>query len=213
MVEKTIKFIKDRDIQIPSILFYNYKKLNITEEELIVIIYLMNNTNEFDLKTISTKLNIEPKNLLELINNLNIKGLLSIDIVSKNNIKQEFLSIESIYKKIILLEQNEKENKQEFSNIFNKFEQEFARTLSPIEYEIINTWLDNDFSEEVILLALKEAVYNGVNNLRYIDKILFEWRKKGIKNKKDMDLRNKKKQEQPVKKEIFSYDWLNDTDE
>ena len=49
--------------------------------------------------------------------------------------------------------------------------------LSPMEYEIIKAWLDNDMSEELIKEALKEATFNGVSNLRYIDKILYEWGK------------------------------------
>ena len=49
-----------------------------------------------------------------------------------------------------------------------------------MEYEIINAWLLKGFSEELVLGALKEAVYNGVSSLRYIDKILFEWQKKAI---------------------------------
>ena len=91
------------------------------------------------------------------------------------------------------------------------FEKEFGRTLSPIEYELINGSLDNEFSEELVKAALKEAVYNGVSNLRYIDKILYEWKKKGIKTPEDVEknkvqFQNRKEENS----EVFSYDWLND---
>mgnify|MGYP002520477974 CR=1 FL=1 len=31
--------------------------------------------------------------------------------------------------------------------------------------------------------ALKEAIYNGVTSLKYIERILYDWRKKGYKTK------------------------------
>ena len=35
-------------------------------------------------------------------------------------------------------------------------------------------------------IDLKEAIYNGISNFRYIDRILYEWNKKGLKNKEDV---------------------------
>ncbi|MNE86811.1 DNA replication protein DnaD [compost metagenome] len=110
---------------------------------------------------------------------------------------------------------NDKEEQKEESNIYSTFEQEFGRTLSPMEYEVIAGWLDGEFSEETILLALKEAVYNGVSHLRYIDKILYSWKKKGIKTKDDVekDREGHQKRRTEAKQEVFDYDWLNDQNE
>ena len=76
--------------------------------------------------------------------------------------------------------------------------------------EIINNWFDSGLSEELVTLALKEATYNGVSNLRYIDKIIYEWGKKGIKTKEDVEKDRKKFKSNSKKKELFDYDWLND---
>ena len=80
--------------------------------------------------------------------------------------------------------------------------------------EIINGWLSNQLSEELILGALKEATYNGVSSLRYIDRILLEWSKKGFKNMNDVnnflekkDNQNKARNEEKV---LFDYNWLED---
>ena len=80
-----------------------------------------------------------------------------------------------------------------------------------MEFEIINGWVDNGYSEELIKLALKEATYNGVSNLRYIDKIIYEWGKKGIKTKEDVENNRKQFKNNNNKKELFDYDWLNDS--
>ena len=70
-----------------------------------------------------------------------------------------------------------------------------------MEYEIIKAWLDNNINEAVITEAVREATFNGVSNLRYIDKILFEWGKKGITTVKDVE-KMRKKREQKEEKEI-----------
>lgn len=71
--------------------------------------------------------------------------------------------------------------RQEEVDIFTAFEQEFARPLSPIECETITSWLDEDqHSKELILAALKEAVFAGKLHFRYIDRILLEWQRNRI---------------------------------
>ena len=78
-----------------------------------------------------------------------------------------------------------------------------------MEYEIINSWLEQGINRELILSALKEAVFNGVNNLRYVDKILYEWNKKGIKKVDEIKVSNKKIEDD--KEDIsYEYDWLNE---
>ena len=101
------------------------------------------------------------------------------------------------------------------SNIFEIIEKEFGRTLGPIDYEIIRAWLDNNMSEDLIKEALKEATLNGVTTLRYIDKILYEWGKAGIKEVKDVEDMRKKRSEKAEKDsnidmEIVDWNWFDD---
>ena len=90
------------------------------------------------------------------------------------------------------------------------FEKEFGRTLSSMDCEIINAWIENGFSEELILSALKEAVYNGATSLRYIDKVLYEWNRKGIKAPDDVKKMMEKEPEAPLyETSVMNYNWLN----
>ena len=203
MMNKVEKLIEKKDYIVPSLLILNYKKINLTAEELVFIIYVINNGEDFNPKKISQDLDLNLDKIMDLINNLTNKGLINLEIKKINNVRSEYFNIEKIYKKLAFLLVDEEEKKD--NNIFDIFEKEFGRTLSPMEYEIINTWLDN-FKENTIILALKEATYNGVSNLRYIDKILYEWQKKGIKT-----INNKKNfVSKKENKETFDYDWLND---
>jgi len=208
MLDKVIKCLKNNYI-IPSILITSYNKLNLTEKEVIFLIHLINkNDLEFNPILLAQELNIDMTEVLKIIGELNNKDILKIDHAIENNIHKEVINLDLIYNKLGFLLVNDKEEEKE-NNLYDLFEKEFGRTLSPMEYEIINAWVDN-YDKNIIIEALKEAVYNNVSNLRYIDKILSEWSKKGIKTVEDIEkdkkefINNKKN-----KKELFEYDWLN----
>lgn len=73
------------------------------------------------------------------------------------------------------------EQEDTYQNLFHIFEQEFGRPLSPMECETLNQWLDQDgYSSELIIAALREAVFCNKVNFRYIDRILLEWQRNQI---------------------------------
>ena len=211
-MEEIIELLKGGDYRLPKVLLSNYKKLDITEQELVVIIYLINLDNLiYNPKAISKDLNIKMSTVLELISNLTDKGILSIDIVKSNKVSSEVINLGLLYEKMafLIIKKDSKEKKP--VTLYETFESELGRGLTPMEYEIINGWLNIEYPEEIIICALKEAIYNGVTNFRYIDRILFEWHKKGIKTKEDVE-KNKKefKKGKTDNKELFDYDWLNE---
>lgn len=211
---QVIELLKSINYQLPKEILFNYKKINITDSEFIIIFYLINqSSNIYNPKQIGNDLKLDLNNVLELINSLCEKGIIKIEMQKINNMRSEVINLDSLYEKIAF-SLNEVEEKNNSNNIYTVFETEFGRTLSPMEYEIINGWIDNGYSEEIIKLALKEATYNGVNNLRYIDKIIYEWSKKGIKSKEDVENNRKQFKNNNINKnkELFDYDWLNDTD-
>ena len=79
-----------------------------------------------------------------------------------------------------------------------------------MEYEIIRAWIASGMSEELLIGALKEATFNDVRNLRYIDKILLEWANRGFKTMDEVNNHLKKRVKKEEKKELFDYDWLSD---
>ena len=215
MMEKIIQVMKS-PLVVPKILLMNYAKLKISEKSLIVLIYLINDKiGIFNPKKISDDLNITMTEVLQIIDDLTTNDIISIELKKVNDVREEFINLDNLYTKLAYIIVNEEETIEDAksSNIYDIFEQEFGRTLSPIEYELINGWIDADFKEDIIILALKEAVFNGVSNLRYIDKILYEWKKKGLNSKEDVENNRIQYQQKKVeKKELFDYDWLNDTE-
>ncbi len=72
-------------------------------------------------------------------------------------------------------------------DIFSVFEEEFARPITPMERETISQWLDKDkVGETLVMMALREAVFNNKLNFRYIDKILLDWRTNNLRTKEDV---------------------------
>lgn len=211
MNDKIINILKDKNYVIPYYLMKKYKMLNIELSEFILLVYLINNKEELicDYEKLSSDLNSSKKDMMISIETLKNKGLIEIKIVNNEEGKlEELISLDLFYNKIFM-DLIEEESSNE-SNIYTKFEEEFGRTLSPIEYELITEWINQKYSEDLILEALKEATLSGVSNLRYIDRILFEWSKKGIKNV-DQARKNKEKfsKNNDTNIEVPDYDWLN----
>ncbi len=211
---KVINLLKDKAYFIPGYLLKNHIKLGLNGDSLLIMIYLLNLNNpiECDYSKISEDLGMDKQIIMTLINDLKEKGFIDIEL-RKNNMSrlEEYIKLDSFYNKIFMLLIDGKEEEKE-TNIYAVFERELARPLSPIEYELINGWLECKYKEEVILCALKEAIFNGVNSFRYIDRILFEWSKKGIDTKEKVEQNKKEFTKQKVEKEIEvpDYDWLNE---
>src|SRR5690606_25528032 len=172
--------------------FKHYKELNITDDEAIILLHLIafhaeNNDfptpNDLELRLHKTnnEIAIQLQRLLQ-------KGFLEISqgVNSSGKIFEKY-SIFPLWERILdLLESKENveeknTKKNEEGELFTIFEQEFGRLLSPMELESISMWLDVDkHTPELIKAALKESVLAGKVSLRYIDRILFEWKKKNI---------------------------------
>jgi len=211
MLEKISLLLQNNAVTFPRTLLLNYRNLNINEEEVLFLIYLINEKNlSFNPEKISKDLKINFEKVLEMISNLTDKDLIEIKMVKENNIHQEYLELEKLYKKLALNIINEESEKiEKNSNVYDVFESEFGRTLSPNEFMLIGKMLEEN-SEELVLCALNEAVYNGAKTIRYIDHTLAEWNQKGIKNK--VDVENEKRFRKPKKetKKLFEYDYLNE---
>lgn len=69
------------------------------------------------------------------------------------------------------------------AKVYQAFEKEFGRPLSPLESNQIAEWcLNGNFDPELVLEALRRAVLRGALNFRYIDSILRDWARKNVHN-------------------------------
>lgn len=199
MNKSLCKVFSEGNISIPIYFIKNYKKFNLGLDEFLFLMYLYNlgdnvlfNPGEF-----SDKLNVNLTEIMNYVGSLTDKGLIRVEVIKNDKgYMEEMIILDDFYNKLSLVimdDVNESKSDSGKSDIFEIIEKEFGRTLSPIEIEIIRTWLDNNFSEDLIKEALKEATFNGVSNLRYIDKILYEWAKSGINTVEAVEEKRKKR--------------------
>lgn len=185
-----LAWIKSGNINIPAALLSHYNKMNLNETEIVLILHLISffeKGNQFPtLEQLSDRMSIDcTSSLRRLIQ----KGFIEIiDGFSEEGIRFEKYSLDPLWEKLAdqfqtQFHHQETEKSQQYEeDLYTCFEQEFGRPLSPFECESLAMWLDDDHHEPVIIKsALREAVISGKLNFRYIDRILFEWKKNGIK--------------------------------
>lgn len=222
MNKKIIDIFKSGNIVIPVYLLQNYKKFNLDISEFVFLMYLNSFGNNFifNPKKIGEDLNISLGDVMKNISVLTDKSFIDVKVIKNDKgVSEEVVNLDTFYSKLSLLFMDDVNNVSSIddSSCFDFIEKEFGRTLSPMEYEIIKAWLESGNSEEVIKEAVKEATFNGVSNLRYIDKILYEWNKKGIKTKSDVeknrvDYKKSIESSESETEDIFDYNWFEEED-
>lgn len=130
--------------------------------------------------------------------------LKEIERQTLKNLKADFKKIKdnNIYNNIDN-NNNIKINKKE--ELYELVESNFGRTLSPLEYEEISKWEDN----EITRYAIKEAVLRRALSVKYINAIIRDYEAKGIKTIKSI----RKAETNEIEPFLFEYDWLEDDDE
>ncbi|WP_096153833.1 MULTISPECIES: DnaD domain-containing protein [Bacillus] len=228
-----IEFLEEGNLSIPNYLLNNYVQLGLNETELMIIIHVHAYVEAGVVfptpEEIAEKMTINETQCMEHLRQLLKKGYLAItDQMDENIIKYECYSLRPLWEKMIYFMMNESNQQQKVElevnekSLYNIFEKEFGRPLSPLECETLAIWIDQDhYDAEIIKAALREAVLSGKLNFRYIDRILFEWKKNGVKtivqareySKKFRKAPAKNAQQTPQKNEPSSntvpfYNWL-----
>ena len=166
-----------------------YKKLNIEEDALAVILmidHLMKQNNSFiTADTLSLKMNFKVKEIDAILTRLLDRELISYEIVGKDMITTLEPIRKKLYKLFQLAAAKDKQNlaSEERSRIlqglFSYFEKRLSRTLSPLESDMLSTWLDDGYSEEEIKFALEESIASGKRQFKSVDRALRTHRRRG----------------------------------
>lgn len=204
--------MQEKNFLFPAYLVYIVQKYTLNTSDFILLIYFWNYPEQtFDITLISQKTHLSEEDILNSFNTLICKKLIKLDTKKNSNGQViDSINLDNLYVLIDELFQKETKEKEK-KDIYSVFEEEFGRPFSSYEYEIINGWQQKNIPEELILGALKEAVYNGVVKFNYIDRILNEWSKKGYKNMKEVNNHNfKPSNKEPA--ELFDYNWLDDNE-
>ncbi|GJM73078.1 DNA replication protein DnaD [Paenibacillus macerans] len=200
--------MRSGSVTVPYPLLVHYRDLHLSDTEAMLLIQLLAfqqaEQNDFpSMEQLERRLDIAPGGLAAVLRRLLKEGWISIDetVDEITGVQAERYNLSGMYERLgqFLAERQsslerdllwgelgaEPPEGQE-RNLFVIFEKEFARPLSPMECETISGWVDQDqYPEELILLALKEAVFAGKVHFRYIDRILLEWSRNRVRTAED----------------------------
>lgn len=214
--EKLLNVVKSNNIIIPLYIYKEYSKLNIDYETFIFLMFLYSKGNKilFDINKLSEEFYVDNKKIMMFISNLQKNKLIEIKVIKNDrNISEEYIYLDFFYEKIalsIVNEENTKDVLDEKEEIFDILQKEVGLQLSFVEVEIVKAW---NYDKDIIKEAIKEAIKNNVASIRYIDKVLYSWSKKGIKTKDDLENSKtnfREKSDKESKIDVFDYDWMED---
>ena len=193
-----------RDFVINSNIVKCISSIDITLEEFLLVLYFINISSLLNTDDIKEKLGFDDEKIFNTFTSLINKKYIEMVVTNNNGEVIEQIKLDPLYDRLAF---NKKTDNVDSKDIYAMFESELGRTLSSFEYEMINKWLEKGVEEETIKNALKEAVLNNVRNFKYIDKIIYEWTKKGIKNKIKDD--NKKETHED---DILDFEWFDENE-
>lgn len=95
------------------------------------------------------------------------------------------------------------QNKQ--GTIYDFLQKELGRTLSSTEIEKVKEWEDNELTR----YAVKIAILNGAYTINYIDAIIYNWQKLGIKSISQAQEETKRHRDKKIsKKTDYKPEWF-----
>ena len=91
------------------------------------------------------------------------------------------------------------------NNIYDFLQTELGRTLSSTDIEKVKEWEDNELTR----YAVKVAILNGAYTINYIDTIIYNWQKLGIKSVSQAQEETKRHRDKKIGKKIdYKPEWF-----
>lgn len=171
------------------LLLENYKKLGISEPELAVIFMISHLLNQGNLlitnNLLALKMNYQETQIDDIVVSLIKKGFLEFAEAPNGGIKTSLEPLNKILYKEFEISilgngiNDDKIRKEQISKLYKKFEKEFGRSLAPVELQKIDEWVGQEnYTIDQVEFALKEAKINNALTIKYIDKILFNQKRR-----------------------------------
>ena len=181
---------KTGNLVLPTELLFHFHEIFDNSDDFLVwqFFYLQNTTSLEEISPVQIAESIG-KSVAEVnrsMSNLTEKGLLQYKTIALNG------EIEAVFDALPALERLDEivESRSSVAQTISQnvlkdlvetFQQELGRLLTPFEIEdLTKTIQDDKTSPELVTAALREAVFNGKANWKYIQAILRNWRREGI---------------------------------
>ncbi|MCR3906803.1 MAG: DnaD domain protein [Tenericutes bacterium] len=174
------RLYEDFDLSIERILIKEYKRLNLTMQEMTVLLALFSiykKRKTFSIASISRRVELSKDEIGSAVESLLNKNFVNITLEEKDNKEREVFDLDRTFKLIEELyrqDEIEKIKQEEESSVYETirlFEQGLGRSLRPFELENIRRWYEErSYSHETIKQAI-DASEDKIS-IKYVEKIL-----------------------------------------
>lgn len=168
-----------------SLLIDSYKSLGLNEYDLAILLLVDNILKEQETLVtadmLALKMNLDIKHIDVSLSSLLTRGF--IEYITTDNsittsIRPTYCRLKENFVKDLIISsslEDDKNKKDELTNIFGTFEKELGRSLTPVEIEKIREWVSQDVQDSLIIDALHECQNKSKRvTLKGIDKIIIK---------------------------------------
>lgn len=211
---------KSGNLVLPSALLLHFKELFPSSEDFLVwqFFYLQNTTALGDVSPsqIAEIIGKEVADVNQSISNLTENGLLQYRTIELNGEIELIFDASLAFERLDSLLNSQipaattPNSKNQLKDLVETFQQELGRLLTPFEIEDLSKTVKEDgIRADLIKEALREAVFNGKPNWKYIQAILRNWRHEGIQSVAQVEAKRAEREVNNPKQVQASADFLN----
>lgn len=213
---------KTGNLVLPNNLLFHFHKIFDNSDDFLVwqFFYLQNTTSIEEIlpNQIAESIGKSVAEVNRSMSNLTEKGLLQYKTIVLNG------EIEAVFDALPALERLDEivgshsttvqtVPQNVLKDLVETFQQELGRLLTPFEIEdLTKTIQDDKTNPELVIAALREAVFNGKANWKYIQAILRNWRREGITTVSQVEAKREERETTNPQNITVSDDFLNAMD-
>ena len=210
---------KSGNLVLPSALLLHFKELFPSSEDFLVwqFFYLQNTSalDELSPSQIAETIGKELADVNRSISNLTENGLLQYRTIELNGEIELIFDASLAFERLDSLLDSQTpattapNPQNQLKDLVETFQQELGRLLTPFEIEDLSKTVKEDgIKADLIKEALREAVFNGKPNWKYIQAILRNWRHEGIQSVAQVEAKRAEREANNPKQVQASADFL-----
>ena len=213
---------KTGNLVLPTELLFHFHEIFDNSDDFLVwqFFYLQNTTSleEISPNRIAESIGKSVTEVNRSMSNLTEKGLLQYKtIVLNGEIEAVFDALPALERLDEIVESHstvvQPISQNNLKDLVETFQRELGRLLTPFEIEDLTTTIQDDkTSPELVTAALREAVFNGKANWKYIQAILRNWRREGITTVSQVEAKREERETTNPQNITVSDDFLNAMD-
>ena len=213
---------KTGNLVLPTELLFHFHEIFDNSDDFLVwqFFYLQNTTSleEISHNQIAESIGKSVTEVNRSMSNLTEKGLLQYKtIVLNGEIEAVFDALPALERLDEIVESHstvaQPISQNSLKDLVETFQRELGRLLTPFEIEdLTKTIQDDKTSPELVTAALREAVFNGKANWKYIQAILRNWRREGITTVSQVEAKREERETTNPQNITVSDDFLNAMD-